>query len=279
MSEVYRAQHPNLDCYVAIKILSKCHLEDGVVRRRFEHEARAISEMRHPNIVTLYEYNELDGTPFMVLEYLDGPNLSQMLKEKGRLHLAEALPLLKEIASALDYAHMLGIVHRDIKPSNVIIEQKANAMGEIKQRAVLTDFGIAKLYQSQTQLTNTGGLIGTLDYVSPEQIQGASEVGARSDIYSFAVMVYELLTGALPFEHKNPGAIVMAHLMQPPPDPRNYVQDLPAEVTAAILQAMSKDPQARQGTVGEMVKAMEHFETDPIERDLRQANEGLWGMA
>jgi len=197
----------------------------------------------------------------MVMEFIDGPDLSTLLKGRGRLPLAEALPLLQDVAAALDYAHSQGVVHRDIKPSNVMVEHadaKHPTTGSGKNRTtrgVLMDFGIAKSYAAGTRLTQSG-MIGTLDYISPEQIQGSSEVDARADIYSFGVMAYQVLTGELPFKHNNPGAMVLAHLMQPPPDPRAIVPDLPDGVAGAIIQAMAKTPAERFATAGEFVSAL-----------------------
>ena len=275
MSEVYRARHPVLHRTVAVKVLSQSLLEDQVARRRFEHEAQAISKLSHPNIVKLYEYKECDAVPYIVLEFLEGQSLSHILHKEGRLPLQKARPILRDVAAALDFAHKQGIVHRDVKPSNVIVDQ---GTGDIAPRAVLTDFGIAKLY-NLTQLTSTGTMLGTLDYVSPEQIRGASEVDARADVYSLGVMAYELLTGQLPFEHKNAGALVMAHLMQPAPDPRNIVPDLPQPAAAALMRAMAKDPQERQASTGELVAEMWAREPDGDIGHLPGVHEMLGGIA
>ena len=258
MGEVYRAKHPTMNCDVAIKILPKYLAENEAAYQRYEHEARAMAQLKHPNIVGMYDYGILDGMPYIVLEYIDGQPLSEILNQRGRLSLTEALPLFKEIASALDYSHAAGIVHRDIKPSNVMIERGADSKSP---RAVLMDFGIAKLRSSMTQLTGTGVLIGTLDYVSPEQIRGASEVDAQADIYSFGVMAYQTLTGALPFEHKNISALLMAHLMQPASDPRERMPDLPEATAKAMMKALSKEPGMRQKTAGEFIAEMAGRET------------------
>ena len=254
MGEVYRAKHPTLNCDVAIKVLPKYLAENEAISQRYDHEARAVAQLKHPNIVGMYEYGILDGMPYIVLEYIDGQTLSDELSQRGRLSLTEALPLFTEIASALDYSHAAGIIHRDIKPSNVMIEQDRDSRKN--PRAVLMDFGIAKLHSSMTQLTGTGVMIGTFDYVSPEQIQSSSEVDAQTDIYSFGVMAYQVLTGALPFEHKNVSALLMAHLMQPVSDPRERMPDLPETVAKSVMKAMSKEPRARQKTAGEFISQM-----------------------
>ncbi|MFZ5819800.1 MAG: serine/threonine-protein kinase [Chloroflexota bacterium] len=254
MGEVYRAKHPTLNCDVAIKILPKHLAENEVAYWRYNHEAQAIVQLKHPNIVGMYDYGIMDGIPYIVLEYVNGRTLSEELNQRGRLSLADALPIFTGIASALDYSHTAGIVHRDIKPSNVMIERDTDSRKS--PRAVLMDFGIAKLHSSMTQLTGTGVLVGTLDYVSPEQIQGASEVDAQADIYSFGVMVFQALTGALPFEHKNISALLMAHLMRPVPDPRELVPDLPEAAAKAIMRAMAKEPGARQKGAGDFITEM-----------------------
>src|SRR5574341_562236 len=264
MGEVYRAQHPTLNRSVAIKILP-AHLEASAEsHQRFLREAQTIAALKHPNIVTLHDIGEQDGTPFMVMEYVEGATLADLLRQRGRLPLGEALPMLRDVAAALDYAHGQGVIHRDIKPSNVIIETpplsplplQGEGTGVGSGRAVLMDFGIARIAAASQQLTRSGGFIGTLDYVAPEQIQGASAVDARADVYSLGVMTYQVLTGELPFKHNNPGATVMAHLMQPPPDPRQKVADLPEGAAIAVMRAMSKQPDERYPGAGEFVAAL-----------------------
>lgn len=143
-------------------------------------------------------------------------------------------------------------MHRDIKPSNVIVENKEGQ----PPRAVLMDFGIARMVSAMTALTRTGGMVGTLDYIAPEQIQGAHEVDARADIYSFGAMAYQTLTGELPFKHRNPGALIMAHLTTPPPDARQVVKELPRSAAKAIQKAMAKEEGDRYETAGDFVGAM-----------------------
>jgi len=255
MGEVYRAQHPTLNRAVAIKILPPHIAGKSDGGKRFMREAQTIATLKHPNIVSLHDVGEQDGKPYMVMEYIDGQDLSDLLHERGRLPLDEALPILRDVASALDYAHQNGVIHRDIKPSNVMIEKVTATSSGNATRAVLMDFGIAKSYAAGTKLTQTG-MIGTLDYISPEQIQGASEVDARADVYSFGVMAYQVLTGQLPFIHNNPGAMVLAHLNQPAPDPRDLVKDLPDASASAVMRAMAKKPEQRFATAGEFISSI-----------------------
>lgn len=261
MGEVYRAHHPTLNRSVAIKIMPPHAEENEESHKRFNREAQTIARLKHPNIVTLHDVGERNGQPFMVMEFIDGPDLSTVLKQRGRLPMDEARPVIQDIAAALDYAHSQGVIHRDVKPSNVMVEhvdgtQPGTAGGQARtSRTVLMDFGIAKSYAAATRLTQSG-MIGTLDYISPEQIQGSSDVDGRADIYSLGVMVYQMLTGGLPFKHHNPGAIVLAHLMQPPPDPRLAAPDLSEEAADAILRALAKQPEARFATAGDFAAAL-----------------------
>ena len=257
MGEVYLGQHPTMNKAVAIKLLPDS--ADGQVElsKRFMREAQTISTLKHNNIVALYDYGEQDGTPFMVMEYIDGKDLSLIISEREWLPLDEVLPYLRDIAAALDYAHTQGVIHRDIKPSNVMIEQKSTSHSNSSQRAVLMDFGIAHIASAMTQLTGTGSLVGTLDYISPEQIQGASEVDTRADVYSMGVMTYQLLAGSTPFRANNPGGIVVAHLMQPAPDVREIAPEIPKRAALAIQKAMSKRPRKRFATAGEFISELE----------------------
>ncbi len=255
MGEVYRAQHPTLNREVAIKILPEHTVGKAEAEKRFLREAQTVAKLKHPNIVTLHDVGEQDGQPYMVMEYVQGQDLAELLDARGALPLAEALPILKDVAAALDYAHANGVIHRDIKPSNIIVEPITAGGGQESQRAVLMDFGIAKSYAATSRLTSTG-MIGTLDYISPEQIQGAADVDQRADIYSLGVMAFQMLTGRLPFEHANPGAMVLAHLNQPPPDPREKAGDLPEAAALALTRAMAKKPDQRFSTAGEFVAAL-----------------------
>jgi serine/threonine-protein kinase len=211
-----------------------------------------MAQLRHPNIITIHDFGEKDGVPYIVMEYLTGKSLSQILSERGRLSLDEALPLLQDLASALDYAHAQGIIHRDIKPSNVIVEPVTTVTGGRTQRAILMDFGIARLTYEKTRLTMSGDVTGTAGYISPEQIRGDPEIDNRADLYSVGIMAYEMLTGQRPFEHQNTWALIRAHLEEPPPDPRGIVS-IPDSAAQAIMRAMAKKPERRFSAVGEFV--------------------------
>ena len=255
MGEIYKANHPTLNRALAIKILSDYFKEDRDFNKRFAREAEMMARLKHPNIINIYDYGEQDGLPYIVMEYLTGETLSQILKTRGRLPLDESLPLLRDLASALDHAHAQGIVHRDIKASNVIVEPLTAVSGNRSHRAILMDFGIARFTSERTRLTMTGDMLGTADYISPEQIQSESDLDGRADQYSLGVLAYLMLTGKRPFERGNTWAMVKAHLEAPPPDPRDVVS-LSESAARAIMKALAKKPEERFASVGEFVEAL-----------------------
>lgn len=254
MAEVYKARHPTLNRTVAIKVLPPMMSNDPDFRHRFEREARTIATLRHPNIIQLFDFAEAEGTYYMVMEYVSGPSLSEYVRVAGPLPLIEVTDLLADIAAALDYAHEQGIIHRDIKPSNILLQPVTSPSGA-RQHPILTDFGIAKILGAATVLT-ASSVVGTFDYIAPEQIRDSAEVDARTDVYALGVMTYQMLTGKLPFIVSNTAALLIAHLQQPPPDPRGLRPDLPERVSTAVLKALEKEPDRRFVSAGAMVEAL-----------------------
>jgi predicted Ser/Thr protein kinase len=251
MAEVYRATSPTQGRPVAIKALKATLAGEEQFRRRFMREAEVVSGLEHPNIVRVMDYGNENEAYYIVMELLSGPDLNSLIKTEKQIPLPRTIELLRGIASALDYAHQHGLVHRDIKPSNVMLDANMNP-----PRVVLTDFGIAKISDAHTRITNTG-MLGTFDYIAPEQIQASAEVDGCADIYALGVMTYQMLTGRLPFERPNTGALLLAHLNAPPPDAREIVRGLPRQASQSIQKAMAKEPQDRFATAGEFIAQLE----------------------
>jgi serine/threonine-protein kinase len=250
MAEVYSATTPRHKP-VAIKVLRATLASDEQFRKRFMREAEVVSGLDHPNIVQVMDFGDENGAYYIVMELLSGPDLSSLLRQEKQIPLTKTVELLRGVASALDYAHEKGLVHRDIKPSNVMLDSHTTS-----SRVVLTDFGIAKISDAHTRITNTG-MVGTFDYIAPEQIQASADVDGRADIYSLGAMTYQMLTGRLPFERPNTGALLLAHLNAPPPDVRETVRGIPRQTAYAIQQAMAKEPRARYATASEFVSRLE----------------------
>ncbi len=240
MSTVYKAYQESLDRFVAIKVLT--HDSDPQFVARFRREARAIAQLQHPNILPIYDSNAQDGMLYLVMQYIEnGTTLGDMLDqpiESGR-----ALRLVGKMLDALGYAHDRGIIHRDIKPANVLLPSPDWPM--------LADFGIVKLRDDDQQLTNPGLVIGTAAYMAPEQARG-KPVDARTDLYATGVVLYEMVTGRVPFEASSPMALLNKHAYEPPPLPRSINPDLPPEVETLLLRALEKDPAARYQNAADM---------------------------
>ena len=243
MSSVYRARDRLLERRVAIKVLHEHYSRDEDYVERFRREARSAAKLSHPNIVTVIDRGEADGRQFIVFEYVDGENLKQLVGSKGRLPVREALELGIQMGRALAFAHTQGLVHRDVKPQNVLL-----AGGDAK----VTDFGIARSLDVQVGLTQTGTVLGTSEYISPEQATGR-QVDARTDIYSLGVVLYELLAGQPPYSGDSFVSVAMRHVNDPVPSITHARPDVPLRVDAALRRAMAKDPDGRFRTMDELV--------------------------
>ncbi len=246
MAAVYRAYQPNVDRFVAVKVIFRSIASDSKSLDRFQREGRLVARLEHPHILPVYDYNGLNDPPYIVMRYLPTGTLKDVL-EREQLPFHEVAYLLTQIASALDYAHRQGVVHRDIKPSNIMVDGDGNAF--------LTDFGIARNFESASGLTGTGMAIGTPGYMAPEQGLGTG-VDGRADIYSLGVMVYEMLTGKMPFNAETPMAIILKHINEPPPEVTLTNPNVPPAVNAVLQRAMAKNPADRFATGTEMARAL-----------------------
>jgi beta-lactam-binding protein with PASTA domain/predicted Ser/Thr protein kinase len=234
MAEVFCAEDAHLGRRVALKVLNPRHAQDAQFVERFRREASAAAGLQHPHIVNVFDRGDHDGTYYIAMELLHGRQLKDLVAEEGALPLERAIDLTIQVLEAAAFAHRGGIVHRDFKPQNVMVDEH----GRVK----VTDFGIARAGTSE--MTETGSILGTAQYLSPEQAQGRS-VAEASDLYSIGVMLFEMLTGELPFTGDSAVAIAVKHLQEPPPSPRALRPDLPPALEAVVLRALAKDPAHR----------------------------------
>ncbi|MBS3908654.1 MAG: Stk1 family PASTA domain-containing Ser/Thr kinase [Actinobacteria bacterium] len=241
MADVYKAMDSVLERPVAIKVLHRHFAEDEDFVTRFRREAQAAANLNHPNIVSIYDWGSQNSTYFIVMELLEGESLKQHIRSKGVVGLREAMEITKKVLSALSFAHRNDIIHRDIKPHNIIITKD----DEVK----VTDFGIARAGVST--MTQTGTILGTAHYLSPEQARG-HEVGVTSDIYSAGVVLYEMVTGRIPFDGENPVAIALKHVHESPVRPTEINPEVTPALQTIILKAMAKNPESRYQSAAEM---------------------------
>jgi len=246
---VYKARDTALDRVVALKVLHPYWTADPGFAARFQREARTAARLRHPGIVTIHEADEAEGQLYIAMEYLPGRTLQALLEEEGALPLERALPILKQVAAALDYAHGQGVVHRDVKPANVIVEETESGV-----RATLTDFGLVKAMAESVALTSQGTLLGSPEYMAPEQAdpERAAGAGPAADRYALGIVAYRMLTGRVPFPGNTP-ATLNAHEHKPVPPPRSFRPGLPRAVGAALLKMLAKAPADRFASAGAFV--------------------------
>ncbi len=245
---VYEAVDTTLDRTVALKALAPHLLWDPSFLERFQQEAKLAANLKHPNIVVIYEFGTLEGVVYIAMEYLGGQNLAGLVRKEGALDPLRILKITSHVASALDYAHSQGLVHRDIKPSNIMI-----GAGD---HVTVTDFGIAKA-AAATALTTTGKIFGTPEYMSPEQAMGTRELDARSDNYSLGVVLYQMFTGQVPFSGETPLGVMRCHADQPPPPPSQINPAISPAVEAVLLKALAKEREKRYQRAGDMALALE----------------------
>jgi beta-lactam-binding protein with PASTA domain/predicted Ser/Thr protein kinase len=252
MSDVYLARDQVLDRPVAVKVLFPEFAKDATFVERFRREAQAAARLNHPNVVSVYDWGEEQGTYFIAMEYVEGRSLSEIIRAEGPLHPRRVAEITGDVASALGFAHRNGVVHRDIKPGNVMIETR----GQVK----VADFGIAQALSGpeQTQLTRVGSVMGTATYFSPEQAQG-KPVDARTDLYSLGCVMFEMLTTRPPFSGESPVAIAYKHVQEPAPTPSSIGVAVPTGLEAIVMQLLSKDPDQRYDSAEDLRGDLRRF--------------------
>ena len=243
MSVVYRAENARLGNKVALKLLAEDLANDESFRERFVRESRTAATLNHPNIVTIYDAGDWEGVLYIAMRLVDG-DLKAHLRREGPLSPDHALAVAAQVGSALDAAHTHGLLHRDVKPANILLEPGDPGAPPI---AYLADFGLTKHLESRSGITASGQFVGTIDYMSPEQIEGR-EVDARTDVYSFGCVVFESLTGGTPFRRETEVAVLWAHMRDDPPSLTELRPDLPSELDGVIAKAMAKNPEERYST-------------------------------
>jgi len=275
MGAVFEARHVEVRRRVALKLLNPYFAQDPQVLARFKREARATGEIGHENIIEIYDIakDPASGATYLVLELLKGRTLLDLIQEKGGLSVKESVDIMLQVLSALHASHALGIIHRDLKPENIFLITRAGRKNWVK----LLDFGIAKIKETDEgqKLTQTGAMMGTPYYMAPEQIRGQREIDQRLDVYACGVILYQCITGKVPFDFPTVPALVYAILNETPVDPAQSRPGTPDELSMIILKAMARDPEMRFQSSQEMAQALEKFGSGfmEVEEELRKGDE------
>ncbi|MFN8596077.1 MAG: protein kinase [Anaerolineae bacterium] len=253
MATVYKAYHAALDRFVAIKVLHPAFKQDPNFLSRFQREARIVAKLEHPHIVPVYDFSEADGQPYLVMRFIEGETLKARLS-RSDLPRDESVRIVRAVVGALSYAHGQGVLHRDVKPSNILLTTDGGVF--------LADFGLARIAQAGESTLSQDSLLGTPQYISPEQAQGLSDLDARTDVYSLGVVVYELLVGRVPYQADTPYAVIHDHIYAPLPLPRSLKPDFPEPLERVLLKALAKDRNDRYATAADLMAALDQALTE-----------------
>src|SRR5438067_7224009 len=255
MGVVYKAMDNLIERIVAIKMMTGGFAENPDLLKRFYREAKSTGMLQHPNIVIVYDLGDHEGNPYLVMEFLDGEPLDKIIASHREISIVEKLGYIMQACNGLGYAHGRGIVHRDIKPANLMVLRDGNCK--------IVDFGIARI--GDNSMTRTGQVVGTITYMSPEQIN-AQVVDGRTDIFSCGVMLYELLTGVVPFDGKDTAATLLKIIHEPPPPLKNFISDYPPELEEILLKALAKDREDRYATAEDFA-----FDLSRVQEQLKKS--------
>ncbi len=248
MATVFKAYHPNLDRYVAIKVLHPAFKQDPQFTERFQREARVVAKLDHPNIVPVFDYADHNGQSYIVMKFIEGETLKGVLDREWPSK-EQILGIVQSVGSALNYAHSQGVLHRDVKPSNILLAESSNVY--------LADFGLARMAEAGESTLSGDQLLGTPHYISPEQARGEKDLDAGTDIYSFGIVLYQLAVGRVPYNSDTPFSIIHDHIYTPLPMPRSINAKIPEDLELVLLKALAKDRNDRFSSVQELVDAFD----------------------
>jgi serine/threonine protein kinase len=261
MSTVFLSESLRLARKVAVKVLAQDLADDDTFRERFVRESLIAASLDHPNVIPIYDAGEYEGLLYIAMRYVQGPQLKALVQSSGPLPPERLVPIMSQVGGALDAAHARGLIHRDVKPGNILVDALVGQ--QPSDHIYLCDFGLTKQASSHSGLTQTGQFMGTIDYIAPEQIEGR-DVDARTDIYSFGCVLYECLTGSVPFKKSTEAAILWAHIQEQPIPVTERNPDLPAEIDPVIVKALDKTPDARYQSCADLVGALRSVFGAPV---------------
>lgn len=267
MAAVYKAYQPSMERYVAVKVLARQLAESEEFVARFKGEAHMLAQLQHPHILPVFDYGQSEGYSYIVMPFLHSGTLADLMKTR-RLSLLDIRRIVSQIGDALGFAHARGMVHRDVKPGNVLLDERENCL--------LTDFGLARMIRDSSRITSAGTIMGTPAYLSPEQATDA-ELDGRSDLYSLGIILYEMVTGQVPYSARTPLAVVFKHVNEPLPSARALAPELSDALEQVLVKTLAKDPADRYQTAESFVRALQQaIPTDPNAKPTSRALDSVF---